>query len=1114
MIIKIHKYLSIILLTIMFGTVIHSRAQLDPNKLTHFDELDGTIIYDVMPDRMGNIWIATQSGLLRFDGYEYTRFHPDPNDSTTMGSILTYALHEDQYGNIWIGCMDNIYKYDEDTHTFKGYSLAHLTDFPEYAMIGAVTISHDNEGRIYFGVVSFTSRVGSHALIYYDEIEDRLKTFEYADSLDLQNVYLSTLDPFGNIWLVAWNGVFKIDTAQQLFHIMPTNDFEIDQNDHLNAIKSDPNGLIWSTSNTSKLLAYDHKNNKLKTWPMVDSYGQAIDTDSQLDIAIDSTNGIWIGTQQGLIYFDRQKSSFEVFESKPESQHLQTEINCLSFDSFGNLWMGTDSEGLYKYNDRPLLKSFVYRVNDSHSITSGWVSKIFESEDGLIWMATGDGGENDGLNVLDPKSMTLTPYPYRTLGEGFNRVTVFGEINTNEILLETDRGLFVFNYLLNKITISTFNDVPDSVHIFNGIDDNRGNICYCTTNGLYLKNKKTNTIRHIDLSGLEGSNTFSNTLTNVWNSEKHGLWLLTNHGLFLYDYDTKVVERHGYDINKGDVFSSQDINSFHEDENGIVWVGTWQGGLCRYNPETGEVKTYSISDGLPHMSIQGILADEKNKTLWLSTFEGISRFSIEQEQFNNFSVRDGIQGHLFADGAYLKTSDGLLLFGGSNGITIINPEDISQNSKAPKVYITDFKIGTTSISRDMSLITQQLKNQKEIIILNHNQNNISFDYTGIQYDNPSRNSFTYKLENYDDSWREVGNLRSAFYYNIPPGKYTFRVKAANSNGVWNEEAAALSIKINPPWWKTRFAYVVYALILIAVIFVIDRVQRSRLVEKANKQAKEKELEQAREIEKAYNKLKTTQKQLLHAEKMASLGELTAGIAHEIQNPLNFVNNFSDVSVDLIEEMDEEMKDGNTEEVIAIAGDLKQNLEKITLHGKRASFIVRGMLEHSRTNTGDKKPTDINVLADEFLRLSYHGLRAKDKSFNAEFKTEFDENLPKINVIPQDFGRVLLNLINNAFYAVAEKQKQQPENYKPLVTIRTSKKENQIEIKVSDNGNGIPSHVKDKIFQPFFTTKPTGEGTGLGLSLSYDIINKGHQGDLKVKTIEGEGTEFIIIIPEK
>ncbi len=277
------------------------------------------------------------------------------------------------------------------------------------------------------------------------------------------------------------------------------------------------------------------------------------------------------------------------------------------------------------------------------------------------------------------------------------------------------------------------------------------------------------------------------------------------------------------------------------------------------------------------------------------------------------------------------------------------------------------------------------------------------------------------------------------------------------------------------------------------------------------------------LETTLSNLKATQSQLIHAEKMASLGELTAGIAHEIQNPLNFVNNFSEVSVDMMDELSEEMEKGNQEEANNLVIDLKQNLEKINHHGKRASSIVKGMLEHSRSGSEEKVLTDINSLADEYLRLAYHGLRAKDKSFSAGFKLEADENLPKVNVVSQDIGRVLLNLINNAFYAVSEKQKlantdpsgfENPRglnDYHPIVTITTKKLDGKIEIRVKDNGGGIPDSVRDKIFQPFFTTKPAGEGTGLGLSMSYDIITKGHGGELKVETRSGEGTEFIIIL---
>jgi two-component system, NtrC family, sensor kinase len=276
-------------------------------------------------------------------------------------------------------------------------------------------------------------------------------------------------------------------------------------------------------------------------------------------------------------------------------------------------------------------------------------------------------------------------------------------------------------------------------------------------------------------------------------------------------------------------------------------------------------------------------------------------------------------------------------------------------------------------------------------------------------------------------------------------------------------------------------------------------------------------ERTRDLQQSLEELRSTQSQLIHSEKLASLGALTAGIAHEIQNPLNFVNNFSEVNKELISDMREEIAKKNFEEVNQIAKDIEENEDKIIHHGKRADSIVKGMLQHSRSNSGLKEPTDINALADEYLRLSYHGMRAKDKSFNAEFKTNFDPHLPKINVVPQDIGRVLLNLINNAFYAVQVKThggaslQQTPLPYKPTVTVSTQKNSHGIEITVKDNGPGIPDNIKDKIFQPFFTTKPTGQGTGLGLSLAYDIV-KAHGGEIRIESNEGEGSAFLIQLP--
>ena len=280
-------------------------------------------------------------------------------------------------------------------------------------------------------------------------------------------------------------------------------------------------------------------------------------------------------------------------------------------------------------------------------------------------------------------------------------------------------------------------------------------------------------------------------------------------------------------------------------------------------------------------------------------------------------------------------------------------------------------------------------------------------------------------------------------------------------------------------------------------------QQKMLEEEVNKQTVE--------LRKSLQELRSTQAQLIQSEKMASLGELTAGIAHEIQNPLNFVNNFSEVSQELIDEMKAEMANGNYQDAEQLAIDVKENLNKIHHHGKRADAIVKGMLQHSRTSSGKKEPTDINALCDEYLRLAYHGLRAKDKSFNAKFETKLDPQVGVLDIVPQDIGRVLLNLINNAFYATDERKKKGEANYEPMVTIETKKLKDMVSISVQDNGMGIPEVIKEKIFQPFFTTKPTGHGTGLGLSLSYDIV-KGHGGDFYVESSEGEFTRFTVLIP--
>ncbi|NOX48267.1 MAG: hypothetical protein GXO89_14960, partial [Chlorobi bacterium] len=610
---------------------------------------------------------------------------------------------------------------------------------------------------------------------------------------------------------------------------------------------------------------------------------------------------------------------------------------------------------------------------------------------------------------------------------------------------------------------------------------------------------------------------------------KNTLWLGSEvNGFFKYNLETGNFKQYNYD-SKNQFSPGNSISFILEDREGIVWVAT-NSNLLRFDPNSEKIESFGKKDGLPSNLVNSIIEDLEGN-LWISASGGLSKLNKnaprEQWNFVNFDASDGLQNYSSSKAIWMSR-EGEIILGGNDGIISFFPGGI--NDIKPDLVIEDIKVSGVSLKSDSSAVELEKSiMETDELRLSYTQNNLSFEIASIHFMRPKKNKVMYMLEGFDNHWIST-DRNFASFTNLAPGEYTFRVKGSNGDGIWDNEGKSLQIIISPPWWKTWAAYIIYGLLFLALVFALARFQRRRLLQAQIEKTRKLELAQAKEIEKAYKELKATQSQLIQSEKMASLGELTAGIAHEIQNPLNFINNFSEVNAELIDELNEEIEKGDMEEVKAIATDIATNEKKILHHGKRADGIVKGMLQHSRTSSNEKEPTDINVLADEYFRLSYHGLRAKNKSFNADYKMELDDTLPKINVIPQDIGRVLLNLLNNAFYACAqrlvlseaevsrstasEKPTKENKNYKPVVTVVTTAKENNVIIRVQDNGSGIPPEIMEKIFQPFFTTKPTGEGTGLGLSLSYDIITKGHGGELKVESTLGEGTTFIVHLPSE
>ena len=1118
----IRKLIAAVIILTGLGSGSSAYSQIRPGNLVQYTEQDGlpgAQVNKLLQDKSGYMWVGTINGLARFDGYEFKRLYNNPNDPASIQGMIVWSLFEDRSGNIWIGASPEfLNKYDPVSRTFRQYEFKSLVDHPANMEIGIDCMCQNKKGRIYLGVTSVWYSL-SQGLLYLDENEDKIKKFTPPDSLALQNVYRCISDNSGNVWLLSYSGIFKIDQEDKITKIHFLDETLSKNSEYASDIKCDSKGEIWIVSSQSRLYNFDPATGTVRSW----SPDKSLITTNELGLintlAFDRNENIWLGTNPGIRYFDRSKGVFEVFPMEGGKQLAQATTQEILVDSFGALWVGTLLKGLFKYEEKAVLKSISHIQDEPGSLTPGWANHMLEAHDGKIWITTSGQGGLSGINILDPATQVVRAIPFNSLKPRIEHLFDIFESSPDEFYISTAPGFFQLSAKTFTIKKIKFSGVPDTIFINKFREDSRENLWLCTTHGLYKRSKGQAEFKRYDLAGLEGSNASSNEITNAYESPVNGLWLTTHNGLFLYDYSTDKIERHGYGKGAGDSFITQDINALYEDSAGTVWVGLWQGGLSRYDINTRKIVTYTRNEGLPSMGIQGILPDQSNNVLWLSTFEGLSRFSIESGQFNNFSIADGTQSQLFADNSNLKTSQGLFIFGGSNGVNIFTSNEVNKTSAPPLVFLTDVKLFNKRIVPGPQSILKQPVNETNEIVLKHDQNNISIEFMVLHYSNPSRNKCSFKLENFENEWRESGSQHIASYPLLPPGRYVFHVKAANNNGVWNEEGASLNIIITPPWWKTIWAYGLYLLLLVIAGFGADRLLRRRLIQKERERNRSRELEQAKAIEIAYHnleqsheQLKATQSQLIQSEKMASLGELTAGIAHEIQNPLNFVNNFSEVSTELLDEMNQEMGKGNLDEANLISADIRQNLEKINHHGKRADAIVKAMLQHSRTSNGLKEPTDINALADEYLRLSYHGLRAKDKSFNASIKTDFNPSIGTINIIPQEIGRVILNLFTNAFYAVNERKKMAEAGYEPTVAVSTVKIEKGIEIRIKDNGTGIPKKVVDKIFQPFFTTKPTGEGTGLGLSLSYDIITKGHGGELKVETIEGEFTEFIIQLP--
>jgi signal transduction histidine kinase/ligand-binding sensor domain-containing protein len=1081
-------------------------------ELGELQGLNGNITW-LFEDRNGFLWIATDQGLYRYDGENFLLYFRD-----FLPSVI-YRIVEDNRGNIWLGTIGNSANQEGNglfVINTKAGIVKHLTVSQGLSGNTIRRMLSDNEGRIWI-----STQVEDVNII--DENTNTIKYFDRAQGLSNKLARGIIQDGKNNIWIATLGGGINIIDLKngRIKYLKKEHGLNTDT---LSSILMDSMNRIWITTNLGEMNAVDVQQGTIRYF----NKDQGLGGDYITSLLNDRKGNIWIGTgRNGVKILHPEKGKLKTI--KTVNGLSGDNIPSLVQDNLGQIWVATNA-GLNIFNKSG---------NNIENSGKKEILTLAEDAYGQIWIGT-----YKGIDILDTATGLARSF---TTANGLCNDTIQNMIVENgNVWIGTNNGIDIIDSA--RKTIQHFGKAQglktDAEP--NMMKDKQGRmwlgaISYDAA-GVDVLDQQKGTIRHLgNEMGLKDT-----LITDIKEDTQGQVWITTfKGGVYLIDPEKNTMKY----MNDLPGLKDEYSKIFLPDHWGNMWIGTGK-GIYVVNAKGDSLTAFSTKEGLINDNI--ISLNQYNGRIYVGTKGGLSIItppsSLQKNwQVESFGKAQRISKIINSFGSDIITKKGLFLWG-DVGITVLN--NLTANITIPDTYVTGIDIFNQpqyfadkpwsrisendtlwSSKKDTFFVNGKLPantffpqqdkmqwdsvangyNMPENLHLPYYQNYLQFHFTQANLGSQDTTWYSYILQGKDKKWSDrTFNAYSQNYLNLPPGEYIFKVSGMYK-GKWSEPGV-FKFTISLPWWQTWWAYAVFIFIFSGLVWAFAQ-YRSRKLKRENTLLEEKITRRTIQLQHSIEELKSTQAQLIQSEKMASLGELTAGIAHEIQNPLNFVNNFSDVNTELIAEMEDEIDKGNIEEVKAIVNDIKENEQKINHHGKRADAIVKGMLQHSRASTGQKEPTGINALAGEYLRLAYHGLRAKDKSFNAEMKTNFDESIGNIDIIPQDIGRVLLNLYNNAFYAVNEKKEKQGENYEPTVSVFTKKNNGKIEISVKDNGNGIPQKVVEKIFQPFFTTKPTGQGTGLGLSLSYDIV-KAHGGEIEVESREGEGSKFIITLPDK
>lgn len=1080
-------------------------------------------IRNMTQDPYGYMWFSGEGErcIYRYDGNRIIAFKHDITNPNSLGGTGINSIFADDTGLIWIGMGEGLDQYNPATGIFK-----HYRNLPtdSGSLAGGVTpVLKDRQGRLWVGTDRGLDRLDEKTgkFIHYRNVPGNPKSL--SDNV-VWNIYE---DRQGTIWVATGFPFFNPNPeAGGLNRLNPDGSFTRYKHDpgdpqslisnKVRAMFEDSRGVFWVGTSGDGLHTMDRKTGKFErhlynprnpdqlSRPPRKKEEFAYNNDQVTFVIEDATGSIWIGSMwSGINRYDTLTKKITHYEGShgfPDSSAWNAFIS-----REGVLWLSTQSDRLYRAGP------FAKPINNIRLGVQ--VGSFLEDKEGFLWVGT----HNVGLWQYDQQLRLINHYKNNAANQFpfFNgKVSCLDQDNADSIWMGTTEGVVIFNTVTKQFSRFPLGfEVADNFGgIFDILLDKQGLRWFSTGAGIARYNNKDGSLKRYQPDGKDTTSIGSNRIITFLEDQTGELWVgSVNGGISRFNRKTDKFRHY---------LSGLNGICLYQDQEGAIWAGTSR-GLYHYNKDEDQFfPFFDLQSDFSIAYIFGIAEDDSNN-LWVTTRSVILKIDAARNEVVVYGKKYGVD--FPAPNSIYKKKDGMLLIGHEEGLYAFYPLALDTLKPRSKIIVTDLFINNRIIQPgELSPLKKPVEELKDLV-LTYKQNTLAFNFTALDYREPEHVKYYSMLENYDDTWREAVGEKTSYYFNVPPGKYVYKIKAFNSDGEKIEKK--ISVQIDPPWWATWWFRILAILFAVSLLYAFIQ-YRSRALKKNNLLLEKKVLERTNELNNSLAELKTAQDQLIQSEKMASLGELTSGIAHEIKNPLNFINNFSEINMELLSEIEDEqipvLDETSKAEITPLIKTLRKNSEKINHHGKRIDEIVKGMLQHSRLGNANKESVNINALCDESLKLAYHGFRAKEKTFNASFETRFDEGIPQIKVIPQDLGRVLLNLINNAFYTVNEKKKRNQENatdaleteslYKPSIIVSTKKSEGKIFITISDNGLGIPSPIINKIFQPFFTTKPTGEGTGLGLSMSYDIISKGHGGEIRAKSKEGIGTDFEIVLP--